>query len=95
MILEVCRDGLWTLSFGLSQFRGHGSWLVCEVALRDWLCFLIRKDVLTIYDDQIGLSSQHYTYYCMLGDRKQSRIWSSLVKHEHGTKGRALIHINV
>ena len=22
------------LSFGLLQFRGHGSWLVCEVALR-------------------------------------------------------------
>ena len=21
------------LSFGLSQFHGHGSWLVCEVAL--------------------------------------------------------------
>jgi hypothetical protein len=24
MILEVCWDGLWTLSFGLSQFHGHG-----------------------------------------------------------------------
>ena len=24
---------LWTLSFRLSQFHGHGSWLVCEVAL--------------------------------------------------------------
>jgi hypothetical protein len=33
MILEVCWDGLWTLSLGLSQFHGHGSWLVCEVAL--------------------------------------------------------------
>jgi hypothetical protein len=33
MILEVPWDGLWTLSFGLSQFHGHGSWLVCEVAL--------------------------------------------------------------
>ena len=33
MILEVCWDGLWTLSFGLSHFHGHGSWLVCEVAL--------------------------------------------------------------
>jgi hypothetical protein len=32
-ILEVCWDGFWTLSFGLSQFHGHGSWLVCEVAL--------------------------------------------------------------
>ena len=28
MILEVPWDGLWTLSFGLSQFHGHGSWLV-------------------------------------------------------------------
>ena len=36
---EVCWDGLWTLSFGLSQFHGHGSWLVCEVALK--LCDLI------------------------------------------------------
>ena len=31
-----CWDGLWTLSFGLSQFHGHGSWLMCEVALRGW-----------------------------------------------------------
>ena len=34
MILKVCWDSLWTLSFGLSQVHGHGSWLVCEVALR-------------------------------------------------------------
>ena len=34
MILEVCWDGLWTLSFGLSQFHDHGSWLACEVALK-------------------------------------------------------------
>ena len=34
MILEVSWDGLRTLSFELSQFHGHGSWLVCEVALR-------------------------------------------------------------
>ena len=33
MILEVIWDGLWTLSCGLSQCHGHGSWLVCEVAL--------------------------------------------------------------
>ena len=26
--------GLWTLSFELSQFHGHGSQLMCEVALR-------------------------------------------------------------
>ena len=34
MMLEVYWDnGLWTLAFGLSQFHGQGSWLVCEVAL--------------------------------------------------------------
>jgi hypothetical protein len=33
MILEVSWDGRWILSFGLSQFHGHGSWLVYEVAL--------------------------------------------------------------
>ena len=38
MILEVCWDELWTLSFGLSQFHGHGSWLVCEVALSLEVC---------------------------------------------------------
>jgi hypothetical protein len=38
MSLEVYWDGLWTLSFGLSQFHGHGSWLVCEVALRGCIC---------------------------------------------------------
>ena len=26
MSLEVCWDSLWTLSFGLSQYHGHGSW---------------------------------------------------------------------
>ena len=31
--LGVHWDGLWTLSFGFSQFHGHGSWLMCEVAL--------------------------------------------------------------
>ena len=33
MILEVTWDGLWTRSLGLSQFHGHGSGLVFEVAL--------------------------------------------------------------
>lgn len=32
MMLEVCGDGLWTLSSGLTRFHGHGSWLGCEVA---------------------------------------------------------------
>jgi hypothetical protein len=33
MIWEVSWHGLRTLSFGLLQFHGHGSWLVCEVVL--------------------------------------------------------------
>ena len=33
MILEVSWGGLGTLSFGLSQFHGHGSWVVCDVTL--------------------------------------------------------------
>jgi hypothetical protein len=37
-VLETSWDGLWTLSFGLSQFHGHGSWLMCEVALT--LCWI-------------------------------------------------------
>ena len=37
MILEVCwDDNLLTLSFGLSQSHGHGSWLVCAVSLTIW-----------------------------------------------------------
>ena len=32
--LELFWDGLWTFSFGLSQFLGRGSWRVCEVVLR-------------------------------------------------------------
>ena len=33
VILEVSWDGLWTLSFGLSQFHGNCSCLICEVSL--------------------------------------------------------------
>jgi hypothetical protein len=33
MNVEMSWDGIWTLSFGLSQFHGHGFWIVCEVAL--------------------------------------------------------------
>ena len=29
----VCWDGLWTLSFHLPRFHGHGFWLVCEVTI--------------------------------------------------------------
>jgi hypothetical protein len=30
---DVFWDIVWTLFHGLSQFHGHGSWLVCEMAL--------------------------------------------------------------
>ena len=33
MISEVIWDSLRTLSYGLSQFHGHNSWLMCEVTL--------------------------------------------------------------
>jgi hypothetical protein len=42
MILEVCWDGVWTPSFGLPQFCGLGSWLVCEVALSMPACWFVK-----------------------------------------------------
>ena len=51
-------DGLWTLSFGLSQFHGHGSWHICEVAPMnkklDFYCpqyglWMIFKDLLDFH----------------------------------------------
>ena len=33
MSLEVSWDSLWMLFFGFSQFHGHNSHLICEVAL--------------------------------------------------------------
>ena len=45
MILEVCWDGLWTLLFGLSQLHGHGTWLICEVALSyTWTNWVLKKN---------------------------------------------------
>ena len=52
MMVEVCWDGLWTLSFGLSQFHGHNSWLVCEVTLiscRPTLTYLSSHMWVTYY----------------------------------------------
>ena len=45
MILEVCWDGLWTLSSRLSQFHGHCSWLVCEVALNFFMKLVPSEDL--------------------------------------------------
>ena len=54
MILEGCWDGLGTLSFGLSQFHGHGFWLVCEVALS--FCIFLVKDLanLQVHNNTLG-----------------------------------------
>jgi light-regulated signal transduction histidine kinase (bacteriophytochrome) len=46
MMLEVCWDDLKTLSIRLSQFHGHGSLLVCEVALR--YLMQLSKEILGI-----------------------------------------------
>jgi hypothetical protein len=42
MMLEVPWEGLWTLSFGFSQFHGHGFWLMCEVALSRVICKVLQ-----------------------------------------------------
>ena len=44
MDLEVDWDGLWTLSFGLSQSHGHGSWPMSEVALISHLSWFDQSD---------------------------------------------------
>ena len=42
--------GLWTLSFGLLQFHGLGSWLVCEAALKQSLkCGIWYENTLKIH----------------------------------------------
>ena len=63
VILEVSLDGLWTLSFGLSQCHCHGSWRVCEVALSAELM-------------QFGVSSafQHHTCHKGLTVRVSCQI---------------------
>jgi hypothetical protein len=53
------KDGLRTLSFGLSQFHGHNSWLVCEVALNLYVCMPIRAFALA-NQKLISISTCHY-----------------------------------
>ena len=56
MTLEKSWDSLWALSYGLSQFHGHGSWLVCEVELS-----LLLGDMYVCV--LIPLSMARYTTY--------------------------------
>ena len=39
--------------FGLSQFHGHGSWLVCEVALRSFLLVDNHGRLVVIFGRQV------------------------------------------
>jgi hypothetical protein len=40
MMLEVYWDGLWRLSYGLSQFHGHGSWgfIIASIGVCVYVC---------------------------------------------------------
>jgi hypothetical protein len=62
MILEVSCNGLWTLSFGLSQFHGHGSWLACEVTLNMSISLL--NHVQSMYPSQHWVFEQ--TFACIM-----------------------------
>ena len=61
-------DGLWTLSFGLSQSYGHGFWLVCEVALCiSWEMLEHYKSGNIGWDVVFWISwAPNYTKYCIL-----------------------------
>jgi len=63
MILEVCWEDLWALSFGLSQLRGQGSWLVCEVGLiklqMDWYEVQDSEETLQFYKEITTERSHH------------------------------------
>ena len=60
IILEVSWDGLWTLSLGLSQSHGHGSRLVCEVALRPFYEAPVTKHsrIMAKVNDNVSPSSR-------------------------------------
>jgi hypothetical protein len=62
MILGMHWDGLWTLPFGLSQFHGHSSWLVCEVAL-SWTIGFTRDSYLRSASERDAENFYHDTYY--------------------------------
>ena len=62
MILEVTWEGLWTLPFGRSQFHGHNSWLVCEVALRHLQSHVVWSRILncSVKSNVVGPSTKCY-----------------------------------
>ena len=87
-ILEVCWDGLWTVYFGLSQFHGHGSWLVCGVALSlHW--WLGAKDPFCTHHKQKERHIRSELVLCVKKRVKMTKIslmWKYTKKIAHQTK---------
>ena len=77
MILEVCWDSLWTLSFGLSRFHSHGSWLVCEVALI-WVVSLKREISI-----KIMMESGHIVFNAVLVEKLITSLFAGLASRAH------------
>ena len=73
MILEVCWDDFWTLSFGLSQFHGHAYWLVCEVAL-SVMYTICKGPKLNAYGSK-SVASTNCQYYCVFVDKNDYLQW--------------------
>ena len=62
MIWEVCWDGLWTLSFGLSQFHGHG----CKVYTDSYMalkgsCCPVTRIIFKNHLLEVGLTHNRET----------------------------------
>ena len=83
MILEVCWDGLWTLSFGLSQFHGHDSWLLAHV----WsgLSIIMRGSLIFILIFLARREWPRVLHSLQLGNDGSRRIkFGSLKSNKHG-----------
>src|ERR1700737_4372911 len=86
MILKVCWDGLWTLSFGLSQFHGHGSWLMCEVALS-----LFHASLPTTICGSIFHEFNGYDYAGVLGETTITNDAKPTTLHLSGSEAHNIV----
>jgi hypothetical protein len=72
MILKAPWDDLWTLSFGLSQFHSHGSWLVCEVVMSPMLStFILIGHLLVEANFTMNMWKQKYHH--------SNKFWKDLM----------------
>ena len=78
---RVSWDGLWTLSFGLSQFHGHGSWLMCEVDLMYITCSDCDKIMRVGY---VSIAQIWRKMYIM------SWGWKKLIVQHHSIQGDSI-----